>query len=204
MRPVGLSPLSVRAEVLRPGRKVQLVESMVTQGDTLVSRGRALQVRVADVDLTATNGSVPTVKPASSVRSRFMDSYPAFHNEGADVRFASGSLDQPGPATVWVRLRYPVVAGESPSPLQRVVAASDFGNGVAAALSFDEWMFLNPDLTVYLYRYPAGDWVCLDATTYLGSSGRALAASSLYDQDGMIGSAQQSLLVEPRSSDREA
>ena len=66
----------------------------------------------------------------------------------------------------WIRLRCGVVAGEVPSPLERVVAVADFGNGISSALPFLEFRFINPDLTVYLHRLPVGEWVCLDAVTY--------------------------------------
>ena len=39
-----------------------------------------------------------------------------------------------GPATVWMRMRDPLVAGEEPTPLQRVLVAADSGNGVSATL----------------------------------------------------------------------
>ena len=44
-----------------------------------------------------------------------------------------GEWGAPGPAGMWLRLRVPIVAGEEPTPFQRVAAAGDFGNGVAAA-----------------------------------------------------------------------
>jgi len=35
----------------------------------------------------------------------------------------------------WIRLRVPVVAGEETSPLARLAAIADFGNGVSWVLS---------------------------------------------------------------------
>ena len=43
-----------------------------------------------------------------------------------------------GPATDWIRLRGPVVDDEPISPLQRVLAAADFGNGVSRLADFDK------------------------------------------------------------------
>ena len=57
----------------------------------------------------------------------------------------------------------PLIAGEEPSPLQRLAAAADFPNGIATTLSWDEYMFINPDLTLYIEREPVGEWICLDA-----------------------------------------
>jgi hypothetical protein len=115
-----------------------------------------------------------------------------------ELRFAGGTSWSPGPALTWFRLRRPVVEGEEPSPLARVAAAADFGNGVSRVLDWGEWLFVNTDLTVHLHREPAGEWVLLDARTHLEPTGTGLAASRLYDERGPIGLAAQSLFVERR------
>jgi hypothetical protein len=121
----------------------------------------------------------------------------AFHAHAVDHRFVAGGFDRPGPATDWIRLRVPVVAGEPPSPLMRVAAAADFGNGVSWLVSpGDGWLSINPDLTIHLHREPAGEWVCLEAVTALGATGVGMAESRLWDEHGPIGRAVQSLLVE--------
>jgi hypothetical protein len=63
----------------------------------------------------------------------------------------------------------------------------------------DGWAFINPDLTVYLHRLPAGEWVCLDAVTYVEPHGIGLAESRLFDERGPVGRAAQSLLLERRA-----
>ena len=65
-------------------------------------------------------------------------------------------------------------------------------------MSWTEYAFLNTDLTVYLHRHPAGEWVCLDAVTDAERSGLAVARSTLYDERGRIGLAAQTLLVQRR------
>jgi len=115
-----------------------------------------------------------------------------------EMRFAHGRTGGLGPATVWFRLRCPVVLGEEPSPWQRVAAASDFGNGVSAELEFGSSSFLNPDLTVYVHRPPVGEWICLEARTRFGTPGIGAAESALWDEQGRIGRSLQSLVVEIR------
>ena len=119
-----------------------------------------------------------------------------FHNGGVDIRYVRGRIDRPGPATAWFRLRVPVVAGEEPTPAQRAMAVSDFGNGIGSELEFGSHLFINPDLTVYLHRHPEGEWVCLDARTRFGPPGTGMAESALWDARGRIGRALQSLYVE--------
>jgi acyl-CoA thioesterase len=91
------------------------------------------------------------------------------------------------------------VLGELPSPLQRVMIAADSGNGVAVVLDPARYTFINADLTVYLHRPPVGEWVCLDAVTLPERSGLGVSRSRLWDRDGPLGWALQSLVVEARA-----
>jgi len=120
----------------------------------------------------------------------------AFHSEGAELRFVKGAFEAPGPATVWVRLRVPVLADEQPSPLERVAAAADFGNGVSSPLSFGDWLFINPDLTIHVSRLPMGEWVGLESYTSAESQGIGISESRLWDEEGPIGRSVQSLLID--------
>jgi hypothetical protein len=60
----------------------------------------------------------------------------------------------------------------------------------------DRWQFINPDLTVALHRLPAGEWVCLEAETTVEPHGIGQAVSRLWDEDGRLGWALQSLILE--------
>ena len=81
-------------------------------------------------------------------------------------------------------MRVPLVEGEEPTPLQRVLVAADSGNGVSAALDWRRYLFINTDLSVHLKRLPEGDWVGLDAVTYPEPSGVGLADTVLWDEGG--------------------
>src|SRR5665213_4139911 len=48
LRPVPLAPLTVATSLVRPGRKVQLVDVVVEAGDVEVAWGRALRIRRLD------------------------------------------------------------------------------------------------------------------------------------------------------------
>jgi hypothetical protein len=85
--------------------------------------------------------------------------------------------------------------GEPTSAYQRVAVAADSGNGISAILDIRRFNFVNSDLTINLLRPPVGEWICLDAQTWLGPQGGGLAESRLYDAHGLIGRATQSLAV---------
>jgi hypothetical protein len=97
-----------------------------------------------------------------------------------------------------MRMRIPLVAGEEPTPLQRVLAAADSGNGISATLDFRRYLFINVDLTVHLGRMPAGEWVCLDSLTTPEPTGVGLTDTMLLDELGPIGRAAQTLMIAER------
>jgi Thioesterase-like superfamily len=198
LRPVPIGELDVHAEVVRPGRRVRLLEASIAAAGVDVVRARALQVQPPDVD---PGGEDPEAAPEGPELGRPSDlrvpHRPMFSPDAVEIRFVSGSFGS-GPCTAWFRLRAPIVAGEDPSPLQRVAAAADFGNGISATLSWDEYLFINPDLTLYLQREPVGEWVCLRSRTRVLAGATALAESELFDTRGRIGHATQALLVARR------
>jgi hypothetical protein len=95
-------------------------------------------------------------------------------------------------------MRYPLVDGEPIDPLSRVLIAADSGNGVSQVLDPRRYVFVNPELTVHLHRYPVGEWVCLDANSTIDSDGIGLADTALFDVTGQIGRGTQSLYVAAR------
>jgi hypothetical protein len=72
------------------------------------------------------------------------------------------------------------------------------GPPTALAGHIVEYLFVNPDLTVVLHRYPAGEWVAMEARTTLGGAGIGVAESTLHDERGPIGHGLQSLFVAAR------
>jgi hypothetical protein len=202
LRPVPLAPLELRTRVLRPGRRVQLVEASLHADDQEVTRATALRIRSDDVPgPPAEPEPPPHAGPATSApinMPAFERGPTMFARDGMEVRFARGAFADVGPAFAWFRLRAPLIAGEQPTPLQRLAAAGDFGNGIATAVSWATHVFINPDLTLYVERLPEGEWVGLDAITRVGDAGIGVSDSALYDERGRVGRAQQGLYVAER------
>jgi hypothetical protein len=202
LRPVPLTPLAVGVRVERPGRKVQILSASLCSDGKEVARATALRIRRARVEIP--EGSFPAIAPPPPPDGGYDTSTPwrhgdmvAFHSHAVDHRFVAGGFDRPGPATDWIRLRVPLVEGETTLPVSRVAAAADFGNGVSWTLSrVDGYAFINPDLTLYLHAYPSGEWVCLDAATYPQPHGVGLAESRLWGEQGLLGRSLQSLIIE--------
>ena len=201
LRAVPIAPLQVHAEVLRPGRSVVLSSASLSDDKGVVMSASAWSIRTAETELEeVVHGRRPPKSPAESEEVELFATQEPSYLTAMEWRFAAGGFVIPGPAAAWARMRYPLVEGEEISPLSRVLALADSGNGISAALDFGKWLFVNPDLTVYLHRLPRGEWVCLDAETTIEPSGIGFAASVLSDEQGVIGRGAQSLFVAPRQS----
>jgi hypothetical protein len=120
------------------------------------------------------------------------------YSESVEWRFVEGGFARGGPASAWGRLRVPVVADEEATPLHRVAAFADSGNGLSGMLDMHVWWFINTELTLHLFRFPAGEWVHVYAETSLDRAGLGLATTTLSDRSGRIGQGAQALMVGPR------
>jgi hypothetical protein len=196
LRPVPLEPLTVEARVVRPGRSVELLEGSLSGPDGELMRARAWRLQAGDVELDGPADPAPPGPAEGAAGDFFPTGQPVGYHTAMEYSFVKGAFLEPGPATVWMRMRMPLIAGEQPTPLQRVLIAADSGNGVSAALDWREYLFINTDLSVHLLRPPAGEWVCLDAITHV--DGLGLSDTALWDERGRIGRAAQTLLVRRR------
>lgn len=202
LRPVPVAALRATATVLRPGRRVELVEaSLASEDGTPVMRATGWRMRREAVD-PAGGAAAPDPPPATPETGRpgtfaFWQDEIAYHR-ALEWRFIEGEFDAPGPATVWTRLNVALVAGEPVTPLQRLLVMADAASGVSAVLDWSAYTFVNVDLGIHLYRPPAGEWMAMAAVTRLGSAGAALCTSELSDATGRVGSSTQSLLIAAR------
>ena len=196
LRPVGRVPLKVRSRLIRPGRKVQLVEASLWNGEQEVARCTGLRIRTAGAEVPRTDDPLPRPGPdALAVWSGGWRAGPAYHLLGVEVR---GEEAERPPGWAWFRLKLPLVPGEEPSGLLRVCAAADFPNGISYVVDPRRMSFVNPDLSTFIHRLPEDEWVLVDAKTWLEPHGTGMAEGSLWDRGGRIGRTVQSLLVETR------
>ncbi|TFV63521.1 thioesterase family protein [Geodermatophilus sp. DF01-2] len=202
--PVPVGPVRVDARLLRPGRRIELVEAVLTAGGSPVDRERPLmrltawRMRTSAVEGTADAG-VPLPGPEESCpeTAAFFTTDVAYHR-ALEWRFAHGSFNAPGPAAAWTRPLCALVDGEPMSPLQHLLVMTDAASGISAVLDWHRATFANVDLTVALVRPPAGEWLGLDAATTVGPAGAGQCFADLYDATGRIGRSAQALFVEAR------
>jgi Acyl-CoA thioesterase C-terminal domain/Acyl-CoA thioesterase N-terminal domain len=192
--PVG--ELAVTARLARPGRSVEFLEAVARASGRDVARASAWRVLRTQSDSAGQQGGPPPLPAEASgpPPDGWIDGYLS----AVEWRPVAGHFGAPGPATVWARLRYPLVADEETGPLERVLAIADSGNGLSGELDISGWHFINPELTVHLHREAAGEWICLDAQTMISAGGTGLATSVISDERGAVGIGAQALLVSPR------
>lgn len=195
LRPIPIAPLTVETRVVRPGKRVELLEGALLAGGEVILAARAWRIRLA-TGVPEVPPAAPPVPPldATRVAPFFPTGQAVGYHTAMEARFALGGFTEPGPAIAWMRMRVPLLPGETPTPLARVLCAADSGNGVSSTLDFRRWVFVNTELGVYLHRPLVGEWICLDARTTIGP-GVGLAEATLHDERGPIGRALQSLYV---------
>jgi hypothetical protein len=200
-RPVPVdAPLEVAVRVVREGRRVQLLDADLTdRAGTSLVHVRALRVRTGEEAVPATAGEdAPPPSPLPHELARFAPDE-GWTAEGfwsaVDVRFVAGDLGAPGPGTAWFRVAADLAEGVALTPVARVAAAADFGNGIGSPLPIDRFVYINPDLTVALHRLPVTAWVAIAADSVAQPAGVGLTSTTLFDERGRIGLATQSLFV---------
>jgi len=201
LRSAPIGPLHVEAKLVRAGRRVQLIEASLSNDEAELVRARAWRIRTGAVELPAEALAMPGPPPGpehGSTPDFFPTGQEIGYHTAMEWKSVSGAFLEPGPATVWMRMRHPLVAGEEPSPLQRGLIAADVGNGISSVLDWRRYLFINVDLSVHLERMPEGEWVCVDAVTRPQPNGIGTAESVLSDRRGRIGRAAQSLLIAQR------
>jgi Thioesterase-like superfamily len=201
LKPVPLAPLHVVARVVRPGKRVQFAEAVLSAEDGgEIARASAWRIRTTENSAPATQlESPPLPGPDHAPPLTVFDPGIAkSYFSAMEWRAGRGTFSELGPAAVWMRMRHALVDGEEPSPLSRVLTAADSGNGISREVPIGEYLFINTELTVHLVRMPEGEWVCVDAVTRIDRDGVGHAQSVLWDARGRIGSGNQVLLIARR------
>jgi hypothetical protein len=202
VRPVPLGQrLEVRHEVVREGKKIQLVELRVATGGVDLVRASALRLRQVDLgpdapvpaDTTDERPAAGLVGPEETPRLLGRGDVPAGFLRAVDMRRS------PGRGGTWIRLDADVVAGEPSSPTARMAFAFDFANLIGLDMQTPSMVMINPDVTAQVLRSPVGEWIAVTGDTrFSRATGRGVSAATLSDLDGPFAAATTSQLLQPR------
>jgi hypothetical protein len=189
----------VRSEMQRPGKRIELVGATATIDGRPALRASAWRIAVGGDRGPRVGVDEPAPSlPDDESREFFQGVHTFGYGESIEWRFTSGGFRTRGPATVWSRMRVPLVPGEEPSPLVRALAMVDSANGVSWELDFTTHTFVPVNLTVSITRAPEGEWVGMHAVTALAGDGVGTTRARLFDAKGSVGEALQTLFVAKR------
>ena len=200
-RPAGLRAFGLATDMLRDGRKAKTIQVRLTDGDVEIGRCTAL--------LTLQGGESPAdpfSKDGADAAPETGTPPPAFaqkwsrYFQNVSVRLIEGALEKPGPAAAWMRLDVPMVEGETNTSLLQAVQAADFASGVGQIVDMREWTFINPEISLYFFRPPEGDWILIRSRTRAGADGAGLTMASLSDRKGPFAEVLQAMTFERRAA----
>jgi hypothetical protein len=203
LTPIPFSPLELSTKIVRNGRRVQGLAAELRSAGEPICRASALRVQEVPGGLPAAaapSQPEPMAQPETGEATRFAlgdPSVTSFASTAMEMRWLTDPWTL-GPGKVWMRLRHPILLDERSTPLMCLAGTADFSNGVSAALPFDDYLFINADLSIHLWRRPQGEWIGLDARTVVHPGGVGTSESVLHDSDGPVGRAVQTLVVQPR------
>jgi hypothetical protein len=182
-----MAPVEVAARLVRDGRRIRVVDASMTAEGVEVARASAVMLRRAEQP----EGEVWQPGPWSAPHP---ESLPVPEHRGREgfapmweTRPAEPSGGRDG-RRVWIRETHDLIEGQTPSPLVRAVQVADFVNPFAN--SSDQGLhFVNADITLYLHRQSAGEWIGVQVGDHQSAEGIALGQCVLHDLDGPLGQA---------------
>jgi hypothetical protein len=210
MHPVPIGPLRPEVQVVRAGRRVQLIDcTLHDESERALARASALMIRVdpklelgdqarrpPEKPLGFRPGDPEVGKPALPQRSGF--AYASGFLRALDFQREVGAAQTGMPGRAWTRLRGSVVGGDEVSPAMRLAVAGDFTSALAVGLDFSRFVAINPDVTLYIERLPESDWIGVESLSSISPDGIGTSSGTLHDLRGRVARTHTSLYIGTR------
>ena len=200
-RPAGLRAFAVTTDMLRDGRKAKTMQVRLMDGETEISRlhrfadeagripfrsvckGRRRRRRAGDRHAAA--------GPCAKMEPLFSD---------VSVRLIEGALEKPGPAAAWMRR---MRLWSKVNPIRRYFRRCRrlTSQAVSAQIvDMRQWSFVNPEISLYFFRAPEGEWILVRSCTRVGANGAGLTTATLSDLKGPFAEVMQAMSFERREA----
>ena len=132
------------------------------------------------------NWEVPAPETLPEPANRFMS-----------MRPITGGLGSFGQRRVWLHESRELVFGTPLTPFMRAAIHADLANPFSN--SGDHGLaYINSDVTLYLHRFPLGEWIGMEVVNHQASDGIAIGEVVLYDRSGAIGTSSVCSLAQAR------
>jgi len=178
----GFAPIEVATHVVRDGARVKVIDAeFVSQG---VSYARATSQWVKRSQNS--EGEVWSPTSWNAPEPEALPESPSRLGNSMSMRPVRGGMGFPGQRSVWLCEERELVAGVPLTPFMRAAIAADLANPFAN--SGDRGLgYINSDVTLYLHRLPAGEWIGMEVVNHHATDGVAIGQVVLYDRAGAIG-----------------
>jgi hypothetical protein len=196
--PIPLTPCEIRVEVVRPGKRIELLKAQyLCDGRPMLTALAWRFQRVDNVSPKVLHPYQPPALPTQESAAQFAGMAPFPYGRAMEWRITEGGFGSPGPATAWARARIPLIEAQDTVGAAGLMTMLDSANGLSCELSIQEWTFVPVDLTLNLYRQPVGPWYGMDARTVMEPTGVGMVTTTVFDQLGVVGQSLHTLFVRP-------
>jgi hypothetical protein len=186
--------IEVTSRVIRDGLRIRVVEAEFFSGGVSMARASCQLLRKTENPLglvwSPPNWDVPAPAdiPAPTDPRLGM-------NGKWTTRPIVGAMGTVGPRRLWMSEVRDLVEGTPLTPFVRVAVAADFASPFANA--GDRGLgYINSDVTLYLHRLPATNWIGFDVVNHHATEGIAIGECWLYDERGAIGTSTVAALAQ--------
>ncbi len=189
-----LSPVEVVTRTVKDGYRLKVIDAEFISGGVSAGRATCQLLRRTENAPGAVWSREPWAAPAPA------DVPPPKDRPLSgmwDMRPFEGEFRGKGPRKTWMSEVRELVEGDVLTPFARVAVAADFASPFANA-SDQGLGYINTDVTVYLHRLPATEWIGFETLTHGATDGVAVGDCLLHDEQGPIGSAICTALAQKR------
>lgn len=187
-RPVRMTPCTTRAEVLRSGGRLLLVDVVLEQNGEPVARASATFLKPTE-NAPGRTWAPDLERPAAppvEVAPPTTDPHVPFFRSGGEWSQRFKEHQNAGQHSQWTTVPT-VVDGQPRTPFVAAAAAAD-GANLVANWGADGVQHINADLTLTLVREPEGVSLGLTVVDRLEVDGIVVATVAVYDRRGPLGS----------------
>ncbi len=183
-----LAPAEVTSRAIREGNRIRVIELEYLSGGVSFARANAVLLKRTDNPpgerWSPSNWEVPA--PESLSEALPMPNAPENWRPMWETRHITGWPAKIRQQQAWLRETRPLIEGFELTPFVRAASAADWTNPFAN-WSTEGLQFINADITLYLHRYPVGEWIGFEVTSHHSADGIAVGDCAMYDETGAIG-----------------
>ncbi|WP_201574510.1 thioesterase family protein [Psychrobacter sp. H8-1] len=198
---LGLIPLdefTITTRCIRPGKTIELIESVMSSGgrDSIIARAWRLITQDTSI-IAGLEDDYATYHPDELSVWEGMKGWPGGFVKS--VHLVANSERRAGKGMVWVTNNIQMVEGEPTTDLVHLLGMVDLANGIVPRLGLElddlQWIFPNTDLQIHMHRVPKGSWLGIEAVQQYGNDGIGITSAVLHDVHGPFGRSEQILTL---------